>query len=375
VWGRSRTVFFSLSALLLIPTFTLTGVVVRLFHEKQAKIAADWERAGEVNLQTSRAQLAIEDFRNSLLYSSDDPNTELKLAEALAAQGQLDEAENYLLNLRNSDPESSPINLELARIAARRKTVDAAVGYYHDAAYGQWPDGSHDNRVAARTELIQFLLQNGRRDQARAEALSLAADNPADPTIGIASAGYLVQTGDPQSAFDEYQRVLRTAPTNAEALVGAGHTALALDDFSNADRYLTRAIGRGAKDPTLAQDRDVAAAAAALDPNDDRITDRERLQRTLDIFNDAEQRARTCFPGVLVPVAPGVAPLPDSLKPLATARATLPARVTLNALTAQPDLATHALNWAFDAESFPAPQCTATLADRAIALVAAKSEK
>jgi len=164
-------------------------VIVRLFHEKQSSIAAAWEDAGNTNLQTGHADAAIENFRNSLLYAPDDSGVQLELAEALAAQGQVDEAENYLFTLRTADPENSMIDLQLARISAGRGDITAAVNFYHGAAFGQWPNNSHKNRLATRRELIEFLLGHNRRDQARAEALSLAADNPVDPDVLDAAAG------------------------------------------------------------------------------------------------------------------------------------------------------------------------------------------
>jgi Tfp pilus assembly protein PilF len=364
-------VFLSLSALLLVPMFTATGVIVRLFHEKQTKIASDWEKAGDVNLQANRAQAAIEDFRNSLLYSPDNDQVQLELAEALAAEGHSDEAENYLFNLRTSDPENSSIDLALARIAARQGDVEAAVGFYHDAAFGQWPDNAHTRRVAARKELIEFLLKHNRQDQARAEALSLSADNPADPEICTAGADFLVRAGDDQSALDEYEHVLRLAPNNLDALIGGGKAALSLYKFPEADRYFSRAIQHGAKEPDLAADRDLAAAAGELDPFNARLSDRERQERILEIFANAENRVRACLPVVL----DGGASVPDNLKPLAAARAALPNKLSLGAFTAHPEYANQALAWAFAAEKATDPQCVGTLADRAIEFLAGKNKE
>ncbi len=370
-WGRSRTVFLSLCGLLLIPMFTTTGVIVRLFHVKEAKIANDWEKAGNTNLQAGRADVAIEDFRNALLYSSDSNQLQLELAEALAAQGQLDEAEDYLFNLRTGDPENSPIDLALARIAARQGDVETAVGFYHDAAFGQWPSNAHTNRVAAREELIAFLLKHNREDQARAEALSLAADNPADPDIRVAAAKSLSQAGDAQSAFDEYRHILRISPENTEALLGAGQTALALYNFPEADRYFSRAIQRGVKAPDVAAQRDLAAAAAELNPFDPRLSEKERQQRILEIFSAAEERAKACIPVVLS----GGPAVPDDLKALAAERAALPQKLSLAVFNAHPEYATQALNWAFSLEGAVPSQCAGTLADRAIGVLAAENKQ
>jgi tetratricopeptide (TPR) repeat protein len=355
----------------LIPFFTTTGVIVRLFHVKQASIAAAWEKAGNINLQTGHAQAAIEDFRNALLYVPTDDKLQLELAEALAAQGQIDEAENYLFTLRAGDPENSMIDLQLARISARRSDINAAVNFYHDAAFGQWPGNSHANRVATRKELIELLLSHDRRDQARAEALSLAADNPADPDTRDAAAGYLAETADYQSALSEYRHVLSIAPNNIDALVGAGNAALALYQHSQAEKYLTRAIQHGSKTADIVGKRDLAAAATELDPFNSSLSERERQVRAIEIFQAAEQHAKACFPALLT----GAPAMPNNLKPLADERAALPAKLTLSVIHSHPDYASQALSWAFAVEQAIPAQCAGTLADRAIKYLAGENKE
>jgi tetratricopeptide (TPR) repeat protein len=364
-------VFLSLAALLLIPMFTVTGVVVRLFHSKQASIATDWEKAGNVNLQTGYAAAAIEDFRNSLLYAPDNSKLQLELAEALAAQGQLEEAESYLFNLRTADPENSMINLELARISARQGDVNAAITFYHDATFGQWPENAHANQIAGWKELIEFLMKNGRTDQARAEALVMSADNPADPEVRNAAAAYLAQTGGTQSALNEYQNVLRLAPNDVDALVGAGNAAIALNQFSEAERYFSRALQHGAKSPELAADRDLAVAASELDPFNARLSEKERDARIIEIFNAAEQRAKACLPALLT----GGSSIPNNLQSLAAQRAALPTKLVLSAFNDHPEYADQALNWAFAVEQGISPQCAGTLADHAIELLARENKE
>lgn len=372
-WERSRTVFLSLCGLLLIPMFTTTGVIVRLYHAKQAKIAADWEKAGNINLQSGHAQTAIKDFHNALVYSPSDSQVQLDLAEALAAQGQLDEAENYLFNLRTADPENSMVDLALARVSAQQGDIDAAVGFYRDAAFGQWPANAHASRISAREELITFLFRYNRQDQARAEALAMAADNPADPRIRNAAADFLSQAGDTRSAFDEYQRILQIAPNDKDALLGAGRAALLLYDFSAAERYFTHAIQRGARAADIQSDRDLAVAARELDPSADGLSDKERRERILEIFTAAETRAKACLPDAL---SPGPA-ASTNIKTLAAARAALPARLSAATLAAHPEIANQALNWAFSLEEAigSSPHCAGTLADRAIEILAKKEGK
>jgi Flp pilus assembly protein TadD len=350
--------------------FTATGVVVRLFHDRQAQIAADWKKAGDINLQTGHAQTAIEDFRNALLYSPDNSQLQLDLAEALATQGKFEEATTYLFNLRAVDPENSLIDLELARISARQGDLDAAVGFYHDAAFGLWPDHTHDRRVATRKELIAFLLQHHRNDQARAEALSLAADNPVDPDTDTASAEFLLQSEDTQGALAEYQHALDLAPTNLEALVGAAQAAQELRDFSKADLYLARAIQHGDREAGAVADLARDSTAAEIDPFDTRLSNSERARRVIEIFNDANLRAKTC----MMPEPRNPSKAWDDLKALVSARAALPAKLTEAELKDNPDLANQALRWSFSVELAADAQCAPSLNDRAIEALAAKAD-
>lgn len=350
--------------------FTITGVVVRLFHEKQARIAEDWRAAGEVNLAAQRSKEAIEDFRSALLYSPDSPLLQLELAQALGEQGQVDEAENYLLNLRTRDPENSPVNLELARVAAQQKDIDRATRYYHDAMYGHWPDTPHEKRLATRSELIEFLLRMGRRDSARAEALSMAVENPADPDVRVLAGNYLLQAGDAESAAGEFERAARLEPDNSAALTGAGKAVLAMGDFVAAERYFAQAIQKGAKDPEIARQRQTAALAAELDPFVPNLEDTDRGRRVLRVFQAAEERAKACLPAMF---AGGTTPVPDNLKNLATQRAALPKQIRLPDLAKHPELETKMLLWALGTERVAVQQCgPGGITEQAIALIAAK---
>jgi tetratricopeptide (TPR) repeat protein len=357
----------------MIPMFAITGVIVSLFHQKQARLAQTWRSAGEVNLASGRAKVAIEDFRNALLYSPNSTSMQLELAQALAEQGQLDEAQTYLMSLRASDPENSLINVELARVAAVRGDVDATTAYYHDAMYGHWPNNPHDSRLAAREELIQFFLSHGRKDAARAESLSMAADNPADPDVRVQAGNYLLQTGDAQSALNEFQRVLRMEPENQGALTGSGEAALTLGRFSEAEHYLTRAIQRGTNDPVVARDREVAAMAADLDPYETPLNDTERRRRVLRLFGEATERAKSCFPAVL-PGAKG--PVSNDLKSLAAARAALPASLSQRDFKLHPEWEKAALTWVFDVEKTASERCgPGSPADVAISLIAGEHKE
>ena len=149
--------------------------------------AQEWYTRGEQDLRAGRAEAALADFRTALSYSHDNAQYQLRLAQALMAAGHSrearTEARTYLLNLLEREPGNATVNLELARLAARDHAVPDALRFYHGAIYGEWNDDPVARRRAARLELVEFLLDAGQKDSARAELIALAADLPADPAL------------------------------------------------------------------------------------------------------------------------------------------------------------------------------------------------
>ena len=145
---------------------------------------------------------------------------------------------------------------------------------------------------------------------------------------------------------------------------------MARGDFAEADRYFARAMQHGSNDAGVQADRELAGQAAELDPFDMRVSDKERRGRAIEILTAADDRAKACVPAVLA--SPDAAP--DNLKPLATARAALPAKLSLPLLDARPEYANQALDWAFSVEKIAPAQCAETVADRAIEALAEKNK-
>jgi predicted Zn-dependent protease len=348
-----------LTLLLIAPLFATTGAIVRLFHAKQARIARDWRVAGGVNLRAGEVADAIADYRNSLLYEPGDGQVELDLARALARQGQVEEARNYLSSLHARDPENSAVNLELARIAAKTGDVDSVTFYYHEAIYGRWNASARENRLAARNDLIEFLLGHGRSEAARAEALAMSAEEPADADVRASAGEFLLRAGDPRGALEEFRRTLAIRPRHSVALAGAAHAAMALGRFGEAARDLALAeqlhVAGAARAgiPDVARELAVASRAAELDPYAAGITDAERRRRAIRIFELAGARAKECFPDVLNPKA-AIAP---EWKELQSGRGALPAKLNLSVLAQHPEWEEPALSWAFAVEEAAQGAC------------------
>ncbi len=81
---------------------------------------------------------AIVALRTALSYAPGERPYELLLAQALGDAGLTEESYNYFLGLWETQPGDGFINLRLARLAATKKDMQAAINYYRGAIYGTW---------------------------------------------------------------------------------------------------------------------------------------------------------------------------------------------------------------------------------------------
>ena len=147
-----------------------------LYQSQQESLGKRWFTHGNTELRVGHFGDAVSDFRAALLYARDDYSYQLNLAEALIGLKRTSEAQVYLINLWERQPENGFVNLELARISAQKGDTDKALRYYHNAIYATWPEGQESGRRQARLELIDFLLKINARAQAQSELIALAAN-------------------------------------------------------------------------------------------------------------------------------------------------------------------------------------------------------
>jgi tetratricopeptide (TPR) repeat protein len=132
-------------SLALIPAFAV-AVVTKGYRAEQRRLGAEWFERGSAALEGGQPDEAIEAFRTALTFSREDRLFRLRLAQALAADGRVAEARAYLLTLRDSQPGNGPVNLELARLAAKSGDPGAAHRYYHASIEGAWNDTAEVQR-------------------------------------------------------------------------------------------------------------------------------------------------------------------------------------------------------------------------------------
>ena len=160
--------------------FALTVTLARTYHAREAGLVQQWFRRGEQDMSAGQPGKALEDFRNALAYDPANDSVQLRLAEALLADGRLTEARSYLLNLWDRSPGSGEVNLDLAHVAMRMGDSEQAIRYFQSAIYGSWEKDPARQRRNARLELYGYLVSQGRTGDAQAELAGLAADTPAE---------------------------------------------------------------------------------------------------------------------------------------------------------------------------------------------------
>jgi tetratricopeptide (TPR) repeat protein len=315
VFSSSRTklfvrpiyvVWLSLGAAAL---FTLTFTVNRLYAQHQQQLSVYWFQHGEAALAAGKAQEAITDLRTALLYSHENQQYLLALAQALEAGNRVDEARSYLLSLLDYEPGSGQVNLELARLSQKTDDVRHAMRFYNGAIYGAWDGDPTAKRQQVRKELIDFLTAKGLKTQARGELLTLSAEMPKDLSSQLWVARAFTRLGDDRSALDFYVASLRQNRKDLDALNGAGQAAFRLARYRDALAYFRRAV---ALHPDAASTEALALTSLILqlNPMESALSDAERRHRLVLSMDIADRRLQQCAQTQHIVIdAPGTNPL------------------------------------------------------------------
>ncbi|HEX4021021.1 MAG TPA: tetratricopeptide repeat protein [Acidobacteriaceae bacterium] len=264
---------------------TLLGITLALsvityfffnsFSAHRRVLEARWYTRGQQALANGNATYAVEAFRSALTLSSGNRTYELALAQALASAGHTDEAIAYYSTLQQAEPGDGLLNLQLARLAVKKKEPAQAIAYYRASLNGDWLTEGVSHRREARLELAQYLLSLRQFVPAQEELLTAQGNSLEDPSVMNQIAALLQQAQDPSDALTAYQKAQQYAQSNSvamlQALLGESQVAESLGRYQTAhdamERYMER-VHRVSK-PPLPPD----AAQASLN----------RLQRLLDL--------------------------------------------------------------------------------------------
>jgi tetratricopeptide (TPR) repeat protein len=248
--------------------FLVTLFLFRSFTSHRAELAVRWSGRGREALQSGKPEQAIAALRTALSYAPGTRPYELLLAEALENAGRTEEASNYFISLWTTQPGDGFINLELARLAAK-KDPQSAIKYYRASIYGTWEGDGVVRRRQVRLELARYLIARHDFNAARIELLIAAGNSPSAPSLNITLADLLVQTGDIVDALNYFQKALHADPKNQIALQGAGRAAYELGRFAQARALLELALE--AKHSSRARDEGLPGDLSRMLENSKRI--------------------------------------------------------------------------------------------------------
>jgi tetratricopeptide (TPR) repeat protein len=203
------------------------------------------------------------------------------------------EAETHLAQLLEFDPVDGEANLLLARINAGRGAIAETEAFYQRAIYGRWAAEPAARRLAARFELIEWLVQMGAVAPARAEQLRLQAEVPDVPFLQLQLARRMLALGQPAPAAAILRRELARRP-DASVAADLAKAEMDMGRFVEARAAVRRALNLDARDKQsrdrLVQINDVLA----LDPTLRGLPDAERFRRAQLLLRRAHQDLLSC---------------------------------------------------------------------------------
>lgn len=309
-------------SLLIALGFSFTRLVVGIFEEKQNTLAGKYYVTGTRAMEAQHPAEAVKAFETALVYSHNNFQYRLKLTDALLASGATSEAKAQLLAFLDDRPGDAQVNLKLARLAAQRKQVDEALGYYQNAIEGVWPEHSDPvpQKIGARLEAAQYLIDLGRKDEAEGVLLAVEAVLPVASPDQQKLGELFLRNGDAGQALTifeaEVQQLeaerragfignplekplgLTTVGGEASAsdryrsaLLGAGKASLAAGSYATARRYLEEMKPESEESHSLLEQ---LQRMEALDPFAKSATGKIRTDRTMAAFRIALERLARC---------------------------------------------------------------------------------
>jgi tetratricopeptide (TPR) repeat protein len=361
-------------SMMIVLGFSFTRLVVSAFNEVQNTLGAKYYTEGVHALEVNHPGEAVDAFETALLYCRDSIGYRLKLTDALVASGANGEALAQLHSFWEQRPGDAEVNLKLARLEGQRRHVDAAVRYYENAIDGMWPEHSDPvpQRIAVRFESAEYLMREGRPEQAEAALLALAAVLPTYSPEQARLAELYLRNGDPARALSIYQAQLSVDKKNNAAIYGAAQASFAAGSYATALRYLEELKPETAESQEL---RLKLERMEALDPFARSATGKVRTARTMAVFRIAIERLAGCgvpFAEALSNSAPTAsAKDPEQWNGFAKWAEQLSPMMSERKLRGRDDLIESTMRFAFQSETAAQKNCgNLTLDDEALLLLA-----
>lgn len=364
--ARDSLAFLSLT-LITIVLFGVTLFLFRSFMAHRVDLSTRWSKRGRVALEQGRATEAVAAYRTALSYAPEEHADELMLARALGEAGRTEESFNYFMELWEQQPGNGFINLQLARLNAKKRDVPEAVNSYRASIYGTWEGDGVERRREVRLELARYLLAHHETGAARSELLIAGGNAPDTAPLDVMIGDLLEQAGTPRDALGYYEKALVKEPRNEAALRGAGELAFAAGNYGKARKLLEHAVlgnDGGADAALLAQ----TERLLQLEPSN-RLPAKERVARILVARTDAKQRLDACMAAPIT----GVGTAGGSLQLLRDRWTTSDGTSDRRTLLQDEEKQSAALQLAYDTELEMNQICAAPTGDDTLLVLLAKT--
>jgi Tfp pilus assembly protein PilF len=347
--------------------FALTVTLARTYHAREEGLVQEWFQKGNEDLATGQPGRAFEDFRNSLSYEPNNDLVQLRLAEALLADGRLSESRAYLVNLWDRSPGSGEVNLDLAHISSRMGDPEQAIPYYRAAIYGSWAGDAVGQRRKVRFELCEFLLSRNLLSDAGVEIAALSAELSPGEAIQHEQAGQLfLKDAQPGKALEEFEVALQANPRQNQWFEEAGKAAFDSGSYLKAEAYLAKVDPENLSGPD-SELLDRVREVLSDDPFRQGLNEDERAQRTWHDFQAGLDRLQKCSQSsASLLIADQTAAVQDLNRDAQSAKK----QIQLRALRTNPELRISAMKLVYQIEDTTSHYCgEATSIDQALILI------
>ena len=362
---NQQPVMLALLAVLGVILFLAVAGLSRAYHAQRDALGNRWFSRGMLDLNAGHFDRAVTEFRAALLYSRDNYDYQLNLAEALIGEKRTSEAYSYLVNLWDRQPEDGVVNLELARVAAQGGQTEQAQRFYHNSIYAVWPGNQEVKRRNTRFELIEYLLSINAKAKAQSELIALEENLGEDPALQERVGDLFLRAEDYEHALAAYRLCMKSDRHNVAALAGAGWAAFQLARYPLAERYLQAAVAANPGDTQSAERLMTTELLLHMDPFRRQISEEERASIVVDAFAVAGRRLSSC-------ATPKAAAASAASEPsLADNWAKMKLQISEQQLRQNPDLLEKAMDLVFEIERQTSATCgTPSGADLALLLLA-----
>jgi predicted Zn-dependent protease len=290
--GDERVQYGLVAAILAIGA-ALWSADLFLARTETAEVRAEARRYYETGarlLTQGKPDQAADPLRKAHSLQRTNRTYAVRLAEALIANGKLDEAGRVLAELLVRTPNDGESNLLEARLNLRTGSLADVLAYYHRAIYGSWtglkPEEAEARKIQTRMELAELLTKRGMKQELLSELLALGPEAAGNLDVEKQVAAWYMAAGAPLRAADAYRVLMREDPDDLSYAAHYGEAQLALGNYRAAETAFSKA---GELDHARLADQ-----IAELDPTGRALSSAEKFRRSQRILEMARDDLKRC---------------------------------------------------------------------------------